>query len=36
MYVGSVAPVKQGSTTEVGLNLSCGITSGPGKVVLFQ
>ena len=30
MYVGNVAPVKQGSFG------SCGITSGPGKVVLHN
>lgn len=36
MYIGSPAPVKQGSLTESGLNLSCNIQNGPGKVVLHQ
>ena len=36
MYIGSPAPVKQGNLSEVGLNLSCGISNGPGKVVLHQ
>jgi Flp pilus assembly protein TadG len=36
MYIGSVAPVKQGSLTESGINISCGISNGPGKVVLHQ
>jgi Flp pilus assembly protein TadG len=36
MYIGSVAPVKQGSLTETGINISCGISNGPGKVVLHQ
>ena len=36
MYLGSVAPVKQGNLSEVGMNISCGISTGPGKVVLFQ
>ena len=36
MYLGSVAPVKQGSLTEAGMNVSCAISNGPGKVVLFQ
>ena len=36
MYLGSVAPVKQGNLSEVGMNISCGISNGPGKVVLFQ
>lgn len=36
MYLGSVAPVKQGNLSEVGINISCGIQNGPGKVVLHQ
>jgi hypothetical protein len=36
MYIGSVAPVKQGSISETGLNIGCGISNGPGKVVLNQ
>lgn len=36
MYVGTVAPVKQGNLSEVGQNISCAISNGPGKVVLFQ
>ena len=36
MYIGSVVPVKQGNLSEVGLNISCGIQNGPGKVVLHQ
>jgi Flp pilus assembly protein TadG len=36
MYLGSVAPVKQGNLSAVGMNISCGISTGPGKVVLFQ
>jgi len=36
MYIGSLVPVKQGSLTESGLNISCGIQNGPGKVVLHQ
>jgi Flp pilus assembly protein TadG len=36
MYIGSIVPVKQGSLTESGLNISCGISNGPGKVVLHQ
>jgi hypothetical protein len=36
MYLGSVAPVKQGSISETGMNISCGIQNGPGKVVLHQ
>ena len=36
MYIGSLAPVKQGNLSEVGMNLSCNISNGPGKVVLHQ
>jgi Flp pilus assembly protein TadG len=36
MYIGSLAPVKQGSMSETGINISCGISNGPGKVVLHQ
>jgi Flp pilus assembly protein TadG len=36
LYIGSLVPVKQGSLTEAGLNISCGIQNGPGKVVLHQ
>jgi Flp pilus assembly protein TadG len=36
MYIGSVAPVKQGNLTEAGINVSCNIQNGPGKVVLHQ
>jgi Flp pilus assembly protein TadG len=36
MYIGSLVPLKQGNLSEVGLNISCGIQNGPGKVVLHQ
>jgi Flp pilus assembly protein TadG len=36
LYIGSVAPLKQGNLSEAGMNISCGIQNGPGKVVLHQ
>jgi hypothetical protein len=39
IYLGSIVPVKQGFYTSLvppGTTPACGITSGPGKVVLHQ